>query len=285
MHESLWSVARLRAALDTRDLRIVDVRWYLGEPGRGQREYLAGHVPGAVYLDIDTDLSGPKGSGPGRHPLPTPAYFAEIAGRAGIDDTMQVVAYDAAGGAHAARLWWLLRWLGHPRVALLDGGWQAWLAASGPTSELAPQVAPTIFIPRPQAGMIVDADAVDALRTDPHALLLDARAGERYRGETEPIDARAGHIPGARSAPFAGNLTADGMFATPDQLAERFAVLGAATDRVASPLVCYCGSGVTATHNLFALHLAGRDDALLYPGSWSDWSSDPARPVAMGNDR
>ncbi|MFN8500908.1 sulfurtransferase [Kouleothrix sp.] len=279
--DPLVSVEWLKDHLGDPQVRAVDVRWYLTEPHRGRADYDAAHLPGAVFMDIDGDLAAPRGQGPGRHPLPAPERFAAAAGRAGIGPDTHVVAYDASGGAYAARLWWLLRYFGHERVSLLDGGWPAWLAGGYPTTTAAPAVAPAEFIAVPRPAMLVDAAAVDALRREPRALLLDARATERYEGRVEPIDPQAGHIPGARSAPFAGNLRADGHMKSADELRERYLALGA---DAADPIVCYCGSGVTAAHAVFALWLAGRADALLYEGSWSDWSSDPARPVATGSD-
>ena len=274
----LVSVGWLRDRLGDAGVRVVDVRWYLTEPGRGREEYLAGHIPGAVYMDIDTDLSAPRGQGPGRHPLPSPAAFAAAAGRAGIRPDTHVVAYDAAGGAYAARLWWLLRYFGHERVSVLDGGWPAWQAAGGPAEAGESRVPTTSFTPRPNRALVVDAAAVERLRRDPRALLLDARATERYEGRVEPVDPRAGHIPGAVSAPYAGNLRPDGTLLSADELRARYDALGATN---AEQVVCYCGSGVTAAHNVLALHLAGRE-SLLYEGSWSDWASDPARPAATG---
>ncbi|MEN9937032.1 MAG: hypothetical protein RLZZ387_3611 [Chloroflexota bacterium] len=279
--EPLVSAGWLLEHLGDPDVRVVDVRWYLTEPGRGRAEYEAGHILGAAYMDIDTDLSAPKGSGPGRHPLPSAEAFAAAAGRAGIGADTHVVAYDAAGGAYAARLWWLLRYFGHARVSLLDGGWQAWQAAGGPVAAGVVLVEPAPFEARPHPEMVVGAAAVDELRRDPRALVLDARAAERYEGRVEPIDPRAGHIPGAVSAPFGGNLRPDGTLLGADELRARYDALGVAG---AETVVCYCGSGVTAAHNVLALHLAGRD-ALLYEGSWSDWSSDPARPAATGPER
>lgn len=270
----------LYARLGDPQVRPVDTRWYLTERGLGRAEYDQGHIPGAVYLDVDDDLAAPRGQGPGRHPLPRPEVFAAVAGRAGIGQETRVVAYDASGGAYAARLWWLLRYFGHTRVSLLDGGWPAWQAAGYPVETYLPTIAPAVFTPRHGAAPVVDAVAVEALRRDPRVLLLDARAAERYEGRVEPIDAQAGHIPGAKSAPYAGNLAADGRMLPPDALRARYAALGADT---AEQIVCYCGSGVTAAHTVFALQLAGRADALLYEGSWSDWSSDPARPVETGN--
>jgi thiosulfate/3-mercaptopyruvate sulfurtransferase len=230
-------------------------------------------------MDIEADLSAPRGQGPGRHPLPSPADFAAAAGRAGIGPDTHVIAYDASGGGVAARLWWLLRYFSHERVSLLDGGWPAWRAGGYPTERVAPAIAPDVFVAVPRPDLVVDAAAADALRRDPRALLLDARATERYEGQVEPVDPQAGHIPGARSAPYAGNLREDGTLKTPDELRDRYLALGA---DAAATIVCYCGSGVTAAHDVLALYLAGRTDALLYEGSWSDWSSDPTRPVATG---
>lgn len=272
---SAWLAAHLHDA----HIRPVDVRWYLGEPGRGRIDYERAHIPGAVFMDIDNDLAAPAFEGPGRHPLPDTATFAEKAGHAGIGPETFVIAYDAAGGAIAARLWWMLRYYGHERVAVLDGGWPAWLAGGYPTEAGAPAIRPQQFLPRPRPDMLVDATEVDRLRNDPRALLLDARAHERYLGRGETIDPRAGHIPGARSAPYAENLTASGHMQSAEALRARFEALGASQ---AEAIVCYCGSGVTAAHNVLALHLAGYHNARLYVGSWSDWSSDPNRPVATG---
>lgn len=275
----LVSAEWLAAHLDDPDVRPVDVRWYLTEPERGHQEYLAGHIPGAPYMSLDRDMARPAYDGPGRHPLPAPEAFAAAAGRAGIGPQTLVVAYDSQGGAYAARLWWLLRYFGHQRVVLLDGGWAAWSAAGHPAAQGQTTVAPARFTAQPHPELVVDAATVEALRHQPEALLIDARAAERYEGRVEPMDRRAGHIPGARSLPFAQNLRPDGSFKSPQELRAQFETLG--VDRAAR-VVCYCGSGVTAAHNLFALRLAGRDDALLYEGSWSDWSSDPDRPVATG---
>ncbi len=234
------------------------------------------HIPGAAFMDMETDLAAPRGQGPGRHPIPSPEVFKAGAERVGIGDEAHVVAYDSSGGAAAARLWWLLRYFGHTQVSLLDGGWPAWQAASAtPARSDAPAIMASHFTAVPHPAMVVDAAAVDQLRRDPRTLLLDARATERYEGSLEPIDPQAGHIPGARSAPFAGNLRADGTLKSADELRGRYVALGAdAAERV----VCYCGSGVTAAHDIPALHLAGRTDALLYEGSWSDWSSDSYAP-------
>ena len=266
---------------DDPQVRVVDVRWYLTEPGRGRKDYEEAHIPGAAYMDVNGDLAAKPGEGPGRHPLPTAAAFAASAGRAAIGSDTHVVAYDASGGAYAARLWWLLRHFGHEQVSLLDGGWMEWLARGYPLENSLPAITPAVFTPHPRAGWVVDAASVEALRHSAGALILDARAAERYEGRVEPVDPRAGHIPGARSAPFTANVREDGSFKSLDELRERFAALGA---DAANPVVCYCGSGVTAAHNIFAMTLAGLPEPLLYEGSWSDWSSDPERPVATGEE-
>lgn len=270
----------LATHLDNPHVRPIDVRWYLTEPKRGRSEYEQAHITGASYMDINADLAAKPGEGPGRHPLPTPEHFATAASRAGIGTDTHVVAYDSSGGAYAARLWWLLRHFGHTNVSLLDGGWMEWLARGYPTENTTTVVPPAIFVPQPRAGWVVDAASVEALRHSAGALILDARAAERYEGRVEPVDPRAGHIPGAKSAPFAANLREDGSFKSAEELRERFDLLGADT---ASSVVCYCGSGVTATHNIFAMTLAGLPEPLLYEGSWSDWSSDPARPAATSD--
>lgn len=277
----LVSAAWLYDHIADPQVRVVDVRWYLTEPARGRAEYQESHIPGAAFVDLDTELSAPRGQGPGRHPLPSPEAFQAVMERVGISNNTVVIAYDSSGGAAAARLWWLLRYFGHSQVALLNGGWQAWNAAGYTTTAVVPGFVAAQFTATPQPAMLVDADAVEQLRNTPGTLLLDARATERYEGRVEPIDPQAGHIPGARSAPFAGNLNADGTLKNADELRDRYDALGAAQ---AERVVCYCGSGVTAAHDVLALYLAGYSDAKLYEGSWSDWSSDPSRPVATGED-
>jgi thiosulfate/3-mercaptopyruvate sulfurtransferase len=269
--EPLVSAAWLEGRRNERDLRIVDVRWRLGHPGAGRRLYEASHLPGAVYLDVDGDLAGPPGSGPGRHPLPAPARFAEAMERSGIGDGTRVVAYDDQGGAIAARLWFLLRYFGHDTGAVLDGGLATW---TGPLTAEVPAFPRARFTPKPRPELVVDRTRV-ALGG---ALVLDARAPERYRGDLEPIDPKAGHVPGAVNAPFAGNFDSAGHFLPPEELRRRFAGLGATVDR---EVIAYCGSGVTACNDLLALELAGVP-AKLYEGSWSDWSSDPEAEVATG---
>ncbi len=276
----------LASHLHDPELRIVDVRWYLSGKN-GQDEYSRGHIPGAVYLDLDKDLSSPRQNGPGRHPLPTTVHFAEVLARIGVTPRTTLVAYDDAGGAIASRLWWLLRYFGlAPSMGrILDGGLQAWSSQGYPLSTEVPSISPSTSVPSLTPGHtgVVDKSTVDKLRHDPKALLLDARAAERYRGENETVDPRAGHIPGAISAPHVENrVSPAGPMRSPEELAQRYRELGAFD---AQTIVCYCGSGVTACNNILALSLAGRDDVLLYEGSWSDWSSDPTLPAATTKNR
>lgn len=260
----------LAAHLD--EVRVVDVRWYLKPvDGRSGRDaYGAGHLPGAIWLDIDTDLSDPPSPAAGRHPLPSPERFAAVLARAGITSGDPVVAYDDAGGSVAARLWWMLHVLGEP-VAVLDGGLAAW---NGPLVTDVPQFHPTER--RPRAWPAERLAGAEQLSAAVDATIFDARSAERYaRGDPE-IDPRPGHIPGALSAPWTGNLDAEGRFRSPVELRRRFA---AADGR---PAIAYCGSGVTACHDLLAMELAGLRSTALYPGSWSQWAGDPARPVETG---
>jgi thiosulfate/3-mercaptopyruvate sulfurtransferase len=257
------------------------VRWALGDPD-GEKHYLDGHLPGAVYVDLDTELAAPPSSAAGRHPLPEVADLQQSARGWGLRQDQPVVVYDNTGGLSAARAWWLLRWAGVRDVRILDGGLAAWTAAGGPV---------TAGAFRPEVGDVVlsadnlpvlDADSAAALPE--HGVLLDARAAERYRGELEPIDSRAGHVPGAISLPTMGNLAADGRFLSVAELLERFRDAGLVGPAGAPGEVgVYCGSGVTASHEIAALQIAGID-AALYPGSWSAWSADPSRPIATGPD-
>jgi thiosulfate/3-mercaptopyruvate sulfurtransferase len=269
--ETLIDAAAL-AAFKGGDLRIVDCRAVLGDPAAGRAAYDAGHIPGAVHADLETDLSGPRRPGTGRHPLPDPDRLAAKFGAWGIDERTQIVAYDALSGAFAARLWWLARWLGHEVVAVLDGGFADWQRHGLPVTPTPMRPEPKVFRRRPALTREVDANRV----LDPAAALLDARAEARYRGETEPIDPVAGHIPGAQCVPFEGNLDANGRFLPAAVLRARFAAVGAET----RPVICYCGSGVTACHNVLALKIAGFDEPSLYAGSWSEWITDPTRPIA-----
>lgn len=255
---------------------LLDVRWQLGGPDL-RSAYEAGHLPGAVYVDLDRELAGPPGAG-GRHPLPDPERFGAVMRRAGVSADTPVVVYDGGLGWAAARAWWLLRWTGHTDVRVLDGGLAAWTAAGGAVT--ADPAAPVEgdFKPNPGAVGLLDADAAAALARS--GILLDARAGERYRGEVEPIDPVGGHIPGAVSAPTTENVGADGRFLAADALRARFAGLGVSGE---APVGVYCGSGVSGAHEVLALEVAGVP-AALYAGSWSQWSSDPERPVATGPD-
>jgi thiosulfate/3-mercaptopyruvate sulfurtransferase len=265
--------------LDDPRVRIADVRWYLDPARRGRDAYAAGHIPGAVFLDVDADLSAPgggRGRPTGRHPWPSPEQVSRVIGGAGIGPGTQVVAYDDQAGAVAARLWYLLRAHGHDDVAVLDGGLAKWTAEGRPLSTDTPSVSAARFHARLRPGFVLTKD--DVVARDKARPLLDARAAERYRGENEPIDPRAGHIPGARSAPFSANLAGKpAVFRSSPELRELYAALGAE----AAPPIVYCGSGVTACHDLLALHLAGLSGAL-YAGSWSEWSSDPALPIETG---
>ncbi|MDI3402462.1 sulfurtransferase [Streptomyces cavernicola] len=263
---------------------LLDVRWQLsaakaaGEPAfDGRAEYAAGHLPGAVFVDLDAELAGPPGAD-GRHPLPDLDVFGEAMRAAGVSADRDVVVYDGGQGWAAARAWWLLRWTGHPSVRVLDGGLAAW---SGELSTCTPAPEPGDFVPKPGATGetgSVDADGAAALARS--GLLLDARAAERYRGDVEPIDRVGGHIPGAVSAPTTENVGPDGRFLPREQLAERFRSLGAVEG---TEVGVYCGSGVSGAHEILALAVAGIP-AVLYPGSWSQWSADESRPVATGPD-
>ena len=260
----------LRAALDGDEPPVLlDVRWALGQTD-GHDRFLDGHVPGAVFVDLETELAGPATPQDGRHPLPDPAALEAAARRWGVSDGRSVVAYDAVGGMSAARVWWLLRWAGVRDVRLLDGGLAAWTAAGLPleAGSVTPEPGDVVLAP----GALPTIDADQAATWD--GSLLDARAAERYAGDVEPVDPRAGHIPGALSVPTAGNIGPDGTFLSDAALRARFA-------GVEGPVAVYCGSGVTAAHEVAALASIGVE-AALYPGSWSQWSNDPERPAAVG---
>jgi thiosulfate/3-mercaptopyruvate sulfurtransferase len=271
------SPAALLTDLARPDLRIVDVRWVLGSPGAGRAAFEAGHIPGAIFLDLDGDLAA--NDGPGRHPLPAPAVFRERLETAGIGSADAVVVYDDAGGATAARLWWMLDDLGHARVAVLDGGYPAWVAAGYPVTTALPE-------PRPRGRLdlndawtnVIDREAVAAGLGS--FVLLDARAPARYLGEVEPVDRVPGHIPTARNAPTAGNLGPDGRLLDADALAARFETLGAG-ESADGPVVTSCGSGVTACFTSLAMRVAGLPDPILYAGSYSDWTQ-AGLPIAVG---
>lgn len=256
---------------------LIEVRWSPHGPSPADR-YRAGHLPGAGYADLDTDLAAPPGAD-GRHPLPTPAAFQAVARRLGVRSDRPVVVYDERDSTTAARLWWMLGYFGHPDVRVLDGGYQAWTRAGLPIQTGDPDaIDPGDFTAVPGGlPLLTVADVPDMAR---RGVLLDARSGERFRGEVEPLDPIAGHIPGAVSAPTADNTDADGLLRPAAELRERFAGLGVTPH---TGVAAYCGSGVTAAHQVLALRLAGFD-AALYVGSWSEWITDPARPVARGTD-
>jgi thiosulfate/3-mercaptopyruvate sulfurtransferase len=269
----LISPESLAARLGEPDFRIADVRWYLGEPERGRQEYASGHLPGAIFVDLDKDLAAP--TGPGRHPLPEPAALADRLGELGFGSGDFIVVYDDVMGTVAARLWWMLDNLGHERVAVLDGGLRAWRAAGLPLSTDSPTIAPAELRLAERWSNVVDREELVG-RLD-EVTLIDARAPERYRGEVEPVDPKAGHIPTAFNAPAKVALGSDGRFLARADLADRLRSVAPA----GRPVVVSCGSGVTACHTALALRVAGLPDALLYPGSFSDWSRSDL-PVAVG---
>ena len=254
---------------------LLDVRWRLGGPP-GRADYLAGHLPGAVYLDLDAELCGAPGAG-GRHPLPDPAALQRALRAAGVRTDRPVVTYDGGDGLAAARAWWTLRWAGHRQVRVLEGGDRAWSAAGLPVTTETAAPPEGDFTVRPGGMPTLDAEAAAARAVD--GVLLDVRAAPRYRGETEPVDPVAGHIPGAVNLPATEYVGEDGRLAPPDALRARFAEAGV---RPGVPVGAYCGSGVTAAQAVLALNVAGYPDAALYVGSWSDWITDPRRPVATG---
>jgi thiosulfate/3-mercaptopyruvate sulfurtransferase len=258
--------------------RVFDCRHDLGKPDWGAQEYAKAHIPGALFAHLDRDLSAPKSGRNGRHPLPDPATFAKWLGNQGLNPTDQVVCYDLASGAFASRLWWMLRWVGHDAVAVLDGGLAKWVKENRPTTAEIPHFPATSYSAHPRAAMAVDVGYIEShLGKD---LLLDARSAQRYRGEVEPIDPVAGHIPGALNRNNSDNLSAAGTFKQPDELKQEFAaVLGG---RAPSEVVNYCGSGVAACHNALAMEVAGLTGSRLYAGSWSEWIADPRRPQEKG---
>lgn len=280
-YTTLISTEALAAALHTPRLVVVDCRFSLADTQAGRTAHATAHIPGAVYAHLDDDLSAPKradGAG-GRHPLPAPETFAQTLSRWGIDNQTQIVAYDDGPGAMAARFWWMVRWLGHDAVAVLDGGWAAWQAENRPVESGQPQPTAARFVPHVRSEMVVGVEKVYQYVASGGALLVDARAADRFRGENETLDPVGGHIPGATNYFYGQNLSA-GRFLPAEELAANYrALIG---QRPPSEVVLYCGSGVTACHNALAMLHAGVGSARLYPGSWSDWSSDPARPRAAG---
>jgi thiosulfate/3-mercaptopyruvate sulfurtransferase len=282
MFTTLITPAALAERLSDPTFVVVDVRHDLARPERwGEDQYRASHLPGARFAHIDRDLSAPKTGRNGRHPLPSPEAAAALFGRLGVAPGTQVVAYDQGNGMFASRLWWMLRWLGHDAAAVLDGGFERWTREGRPVGTDVPPPAGATFVPgrvRPTASAGEIERALDG-RT---LTLVDARVPERYRGDVEPLDPVAGHIPGARNRPYGGNVNPDATFKPADVLRREFTALIGDTplDRV----VHYCGSGVTGCHNVLAMEIAGLAGTRLYPGSWSEWCADPARPVATGDE-
>lgn len=278
-YQTLISVAQLQTLQAAGEsLLILDLGFDLADTAAGEQAFARGHIAGAHYLHLDRELSAPKTGRNGRHPLPAREIFAATMAGLGLQANTQVVCYDAQGGMYAARAWWMLRWLGHAAVAVLDGGLPAWQAAGGALSTAQPQRQASEFKAGTSLVGSLDADQLQAALG--RVRLIDARAPERFRGEVEPLDAQAGHIPGASNRLFKNNLGADGLFKPAAQLHEEFAALLA--PHAASQVVHQCGSGVTACHNLLAMEHAGLGGSLLYPGSWSEWSANPARPLAKG---
>jgi len=281
MHKTLVSAETLREYLDDPRWIVFDCRSALEDPEWGPGEYRDLHIPGARYAHLDRDLSGPRGPDTGRHPLPDADAFARWLGANGVDHCSQVVAYDQGGGPFAPRLWWMLRWVGHEAVAVLDGGWTAWMAAGLPVSEEIPEPKAVAFEPRHDDESWLTSEALVAALPEQSVQLIDARGAERFRGENEPIDLKPGHVPGALNLPFQGNLDGRGRFKDPEALKARFdPVLEQAGDR---EIVHMCGSGVTACHNLLAMEVAGLGETRLYAGSWSEWITDPERPIETGD--
>jgi thiosulfate/3-mercaptopyruvate sulfurtransferase len=280
-YTTLIGTDELAKHLGDPDWVIVDCRFTLSDPEAGRRGYDAGHLPGARYAHLDEDLSGPRTGKNGRHPLPAVQDFAQTLGRWGIDRSKQVVVYDDSFGSMAVRLWWMLKWMGHDAVALLDGGLPKWQREKRPLTTEPPHVVPAVFVPEVRDDMRVDAETVLAVSRTGEGLLLDARPEMRFTGAQEPIDPVPGHVPGAINVPFDDNLDVGGTFLAPEELREQYETLLGGRDP--RQVIVMCGSGVTACHDLLAMEVAGLKGAKLYPGSWSEWIADPARPVATGD--
>lgn len=277
----LIDAAKLSEHIADPDWATIDCRFALTDPDWGRARYDEGHIPSARYAHLDDDLSSPIGPGTGRHPLPDPALLCRKLGAWGIDASTRVVVYDDVGGGFAVRLWWLLRWLGHDKAAVLDGGLPAWIATGGQLTTTVPQTDQRPFTGEPNDDIWLTTADVEANLNTHRFQLVDARAAERFRGDIEPIDPVAGHIPGAMNLPLTGNLGDDGRFLPPSTLRQRFtATLG---DRQPDTVVHSCGSGVNACHNLFAMELAELPGSRIYAGSWSEWIRSPERPVVTGS--
>lgn len=281
IHTTLISAGQLAANSDDPRWVVIDCRYSLADAAAGERAYLQGHIPGARYAHLERDLAGPVTPDSGRHPLPEPTLLAATLGAWGVGADSQVVAYDDAAGAFAARLWWLLRWLGHEAVAVLDGGLPQWLREGRPLATTVPAPVITRFPVRAPLQQFIDLAQLQRELAQHRVLLMDARTPERFRGESEPIDSVAGHVPGACNRPLQNNLDAQACFLPADELKQQF--MQQLGDVQPGLVVQMCGSGVTACHNLLAMEHAGLGGARLYAGSWSEWIRDPARPVAKGD--
>lgn len=280
---SAEELARILSGPEADNVRLLDCGFELTDPAAGRRQYDAGHLPGAAYVHLEDTLSGPKTGTNGRHPLPDPGAMAQALAALGVGGDTQVVAYDNAGGMYAARLWWLLRWIGHHAVAVLDGGMGAWTQAGYPlTTDAPPKRAPGGLQARNGGLPTLNYAQLREEQGKPGRLVLDARAPDRYRGENESLDPIGGHIPGARNRFFRDNLDADGRFLPAGRLRQDF--LSRMGDRAPETVISQCGSGVTACHNLLAMEIAGLKGAALYPGSWSEWSAQAGAPIATGPD-
>jgi len=281
---TLIGAAELRDLVGKADIAVIDCRFDLMNPGGGHRAYLEGHIPGARYADLNRELSAPVSPTSGRHPLPIPSDFARTLARLGVGRASQVIAYDDSAGAFAARAWWMLRWVGHAAVAVLDGGIKAWVSAGGALQSGEEEPVPTAEVSylsaTADASAVIGTAELERRLSDPAFLLIDARAGERFAGTVEPIDAVAGHVEGAVNHPFSANLGAEGRFLPAPVLREAWErrLAGRSPTQVAA----MCGSGVTACHNLLSLEVAGLRGAKLYAGSWSEWIRDPRRPISRG---
>lgn len=279
-YDTLITPVALADNLDDTAWRIIDCRFALTAPAAGAVEYRQGHIPGAHYAHLDDALSSPITPDSGRHPLPSRAQLVQQFSQWGIDSQTQVVVYDTSHGMIAARLWWLLRWMGHEAVALLDGGLARWQREGYPVTATLPTTAPRRFVAAPPLEAVIESDALLAQLHRPEPLLIDVRAAERFRGEVEPLDRVAGHIPGAVNLPLQAHLDGDGNLLPAEQLRALYQPL--IGPRRAEQVAVMCGSGVTACHTLLAMHIAGFAGARLYAGSWSEWITDPRRPIACG---
>jgi thiosulfate/3-mercaptopyruvate sulfurtransferase len=279
-YNTVISAEDLHSRLDADDWVVVDCRFTLSDAAAGQRAYDEGHIPGARYMHLDDDLAAPVTENTGRHPLPDPEKLAKKLGELGIGNTTQVVVYDDTFGAMASRLWWLLRWMGHDKVALLDGGLPAWIRKKLPLTTEYPSIESKTFTPTLRNEMVVDMPTMETIVDGGESVIVDARAEERFTGEVEPLDKVAGHIPGSLNLPFEDNLDLDGTFMSKEEMQELYKeILG---DKDGSHTIMMCGSGVTACHNLVAMEIAGFTGARLYAGSWSEWITNPDHEVATG---